>query len=446
MEQYYVIKKKFIFVALFLIIIFFIPVINNLIKNRKVYDREYTNKQWIEDIKFMENIIIRDYPTKYDDKSIKAIGSKFEILKKNVSKLNDYEIALNAEQIIASLKDGHTHLNTNLFYSALQLPIKLQRYDNDIIVCATISKYKNILGTKLISINNIPIENIMDKIDSLVPMETAQYLRAEDCKYINREDVLKFFNIIKGESSEWTFLKDSGDVININIVPSEKDSNKDTTYIKDYISKIPITETKSKKNSEYYWYKYIPQDKILYFQYNECIDKASANLFGIKNSNLYPVFSEYVKGLEEEIKNNNVNKLIIDMRNNTGGNEMVIRPLINMILNNPIINQKGKLFVIIGNNTFSAAVINAYNFKTETNALLIGEPTGGSLCSFGDPNTVVLPNTKLTLQYSTSESNNIEYYGKSLTPDIVVVQSFEDYKKGIDDIYEAIKKYDCGTE
>jgi hypothetical protein len=65
------------------------------------------------------------------------------------------------------------------------------------------------------------------------------------------------------------------------------------------------------------------------------------------------------------------------MRQNGGGDFFVGRKdLIKPLKERPAINQKGKLFVLIGRQTFSAARVNAIDFRKDTNAILVGEPIG----------------------------------------------------------------------
>ena len=64
------------------------------------------------------------------------------------------------------------------------------------------------------------------------------------------------------------------------------------------------------------------------------------------------------------------------------GTRRAMTTLIRPLQERPAINQRGKVFVLVGRQTFSAAMVNAIDFRKQTNALLIGAPrseggTGG---------------------------------------------------------------------
>lgn len=89
------------------------------------------------------------------------------------------------------------------------------------------------------------------------------------------------------------------------------------------------------------------------------------------------------------------------MRFNSGGSSLQGTELIKKLSELKNINQKKKLFVIIGKNTFSSAIINILDFKKYTNAIIVGEITSGKPNHFGEVKNFLLPNSRLQVNYST---------------------------------------------
>ena len=78
-----------------------------------------------------------------------------------------------------------------------------------------------------------------------------------------------------------------------------------------------------------------------------------------------------------------------------------------------------KCYVLIGRNTFSSGVLQAYKLKT-LGATLVGEPTGGALDHFGDRRQLSLPHSHLIINYSTKFFNLTGKAQTTLKPDIVL--------------------------
>ena len=94
-------------------------------------------------------------------------------------------------------------------------------------------------------------------------------------------------------------------------------------------------------------------------------------------------------------------KLIIDLRENWGGNGSLNRVLLHHIIRAKSLQTPGNLFVLTGRRTFSAAIMFLRLLELHTKAIFIGEPTGGAPNGYGDSRKVVLPESGLTVRIST---------------------------------------------
>ena len=85
-----------------------------------------------------------------------------------------------------------------------------------------------------------------------------------------------------------------------------------------------------------YWYKFLEDSKILYFKYNKCLPSE-------KSGDIEQVINEVCN----YIGSGNVNKVVIDMRNNSGGSDGYLSPLIDKILNRYLYHYMNKLKPVI---------------------------------------------------------------------------------------------------
>ena len=134
-------------------------------------------------------------------------------------------------------------------------------------------------------------------------------------------------------------------------------------------------------------------------------------------------------------------RIVLDVRLNGGGNNGLNRPIWHALIKSERFNQKGKLWVITGPKTFSAAMDFVDDMELNTNAVFIGLPTGETPNQWGDPSDIKLPNSGIVVQASTvwwqlADPHDNRPYRK---PDIAVGLSFEDYKNGIDPVLKTIE-------
>ncbi|GHT75321.1 hypothetical protein AGMMS50262_10280 [Bacteroidia bacterium] len=111
-----------------------------------------------------------------------------------------------------------------------------------------------------------------------------------------------------------------------------------------------------------------------------------------------------------------------------------------IVQDNNALNKKGVLYVIIGRQTFSSAIINTMDFKKETKAIILGEETGGMPNHYGEVRSFTLPVSGITVQYSTKYFQHIEEKLNTITPDIKAGYNFNDYINGIDPSMNEIMK------
>lgn len=115
-----------------------------------------------------------------------------------------------------------------------------------------------------------------------------------------------------------------------------------------------------------------------------------------------------------------------------------ILPQIEPIKRRPAINQKGRLFVVVGRATFSAAMVNAIDFRKETNAILVGEPIGERPNSYSENDEMTLPHSRLVVSYSTRYYKFLEEDVPAVLPDERIDATWADFRAGRDAVMDWI--------
>jgi hypothetical protein len=138
------------------------------------------------------------------------------------------------------------------------------------------------------------------------------------------------------------------------------------------------------------WWRLLPEQRALYVQQRGVVPSPRS---GTNQAEWNQVFA-----LADSAQ---VDKLIIDIRNNGGGNGGLNRYPVQQIIRRPALDRRGHLFVITGRRTFSAAQQFANLLEAWTQATFVGEPTGQQPSQYGDRRPFELPNTHILIQLST---------------------------------------------
>jgi C-terminal processing protease CtpA/Prc len=174
-------------------------------------------------------------------------------------------------------------------------------------------------------------------------------------------------------------------------------------------------------STAFYWYEVLPDARALYIQYNCC-----ANTPG--NS-----FASFARNLFASADTQALERVVVDLRGNGGGDSSVMEPLLDGFKSRPALSAKGHLYVLIGRGTCSSGMMAALSLWHEFRATLLGEPTGGKPNAYGDVRTFSLPNSRLVIRYSTKRFQRMTTGDPpSLNPDVRAPQSLSDCLAGRD--------------
>ena len=147
---------------------------------------------------------------------------------------------------------------------------------------------------------------------------------------------------------------------------------------------------------------------------------------------------EFANKFSKFVKNSATSKLklIIDVRQNTGGDSFYNFPLLKEIIK--MADHFSSIFVLISRLTFSAAGHFIFQLEQYIDAIFVGEPSGCSPTFYSDPEVIRLPSSTMPFRICTSFWKMSHAFDdrKTLTPDIMIPQKFSDYLKNVDAVLD----------
>ncbi|HFA48994.1 MAG TPA: hypothetical protein ENJ95_08255 [Bacteroidetes bacterium] len=391
---------------------------------------------WPNDLAYLKTELPKRHQNLFFKLPKKEFNATMDALIKESMTLPKIVIGVRLQQLMAKIGDSHTGIRLTKFIDTSKvIPIFVHWFDDGFFITHTTETYKEEIGSEIVRINNIPIKTVADSIATLLVQDNQAMNKSYLAGYFCLPELLIYFGFIGTDEKVIFQLKKENEIF-------EKEFT--VGGVKKLNVELPIEKKRigDQNRRAFFWEKYIEADSIYYIQYNRCFSKESEKKYGNrKRAKKYPSFKKFQKKVFATIKEKPINKFIFDMRYNGGGRAVVARGFIEKLKEVEKINQKGKLFVLVGRSTFSSAVINAMDFKEQTNAIFIGEETSGNPNYYGSARSFKLPTCGVRVWYSAKHFKYAEEESNSFLPDIAVPVYFKDIITGKDAAYEAVKAY-----
>jgi len=276
------------------------------------------------------------------------------------------DFAIIASSFLSTLKDGHSFIGTDVMLDKegkeyKYIPLSFKVIPGGLILNALPKSHTNYIGSKLLTINNIPVDTVCARLSKMVPAE----------------------NIYNSYKNLSTFLQNSPSLISQILDINEQDINIEIEVsMVEYGNKIisfPFVNNKDWKESDniisapvsvanpkdYINYRYLNND-IMYFRMSsiasrECfmymqekkmplLESFLQNVyrkdmkqempgdmdFAIKN---LPCLAEIFRNMLEDMKQNKTGNLIVDLRGNSGGFTPILHSTLYMLFGDKYLNK-----------------------------------------------------------------------------------------------------------
>jgi uncharacterized protein (TIGR03437 family) len=336
----------------------------------------------------------------------------------------DAEIVTGLARIVALLNDPHTNLLLpQAVFPMHYLPLRLQWFSDGLFVTGATTTYARAAGARVVRIGSKNTDDAYRALAPVISHENDEWLRYLTPSYLNNADVLEAVNVIPDTSVAHVEFEDlSGAQFSFDF-PTVSAATLD---IKLPDSSNGFTPLYRRNTSQFYWYAWLESTGTLYFKYNSC-----------QNTPNLP-FTQFAKELLTALDSNPAKSFVIDLRGNTGGDSSILDPLLTGIQQRASRFRNGvALRVFVDEGTISSALLNAESLQALGYATLLGMPTGGTPNHYGNIKSFTLPNSRLSVNYSTaffSSSSRTD----ALFPDIPISLSSADYFSRFDPVLAAL--------
>ncbi|HET9399619.1 MAG TPA: hypothetical protein VFO34_01600 [Candidatus Acidoferrales bacterium] len=371
--------------------------------------------QFRQDLQFFARELPRRHKNAFHYSTREQFQTAVEELDSKLNDLDEDGFFVGLMRVMAMIGDSHSHPGLPPETES-EYPIVIQNITEAYRVMQVLPGYEKALGTHVVKIDDTPADRFYPILSRLATQnENPNYAPALVSVYLRTSNILHGAGIAaKSDTARFTFEDDSGQqfALDLPAIPSAK--YKDAKW-------IPFGERLLNRIGEpmhnatpTFSFTYISSSRTVYASIRQMVDVA-----------------EPAKQLFQFIRERQPDKLVIDLRQNPGGNYFHgLHGLIEPIAKMPGVNRKGHLFVLIGALTGSAAIANSSQFHTMTQAILVGQPIGAKPAEYSERGSMTLPNTRILVYYSI-RFYDFSYNGENvIRPDQEIKTTWDDVKNG----------------
>jgi len=336
---------------------------------------DLSTSQWLEDLDQLAEILTDEHASPFEHTSREMLSSEIARIRAAIPSLDGVAVALEFRKLGALIGDGHTEVA--LPTGRPLLPIELFWFEDGLRVTGASAAHQHLLGARLVAIAGVPVEEIANRLRPFIaPGETEWFVRAVLPDLVTSSDILRAAAVSAGPAFAFTFKTSDG-------VDEEVQLTASTAGPQALVQLGDAAPLWLQNQSDAFWSKRLADGSVYV------------------NWRSYDQLAQRSEALLQQLDASHPRRLIIDLRDNSGGDFTAGRALVTEIASRPYLNRDGVLYVLIGRKTFSAAMTNAVDFKTMTNATLVGEPAGAAPNNWQEVRRFNLPNSGLMVGVST---------------------------------------------
>lgn len=402
-------------------------------------DTQISVRQWQADIDYLAERAQVIHPKLFHAMTPAQWRAALDAAKRTTPGTRDEEIVA-LMRLVATIQDGHNEVEFPCgLGSATNFPLRLAWFPQGVLVEAAARPYASLVGGVVEAIDDTPIDRAWALLEPLVSHDAGNPesgLRAHPSIYltcsgllhglgITHVDERAVFAIRLGRSTVRATLRPTSSWLDVVAPPTLAVPD---GFVEVKPSSAPLW---SLHPSDAFWYAYLPAARALYVQIDAIVDGPRETL------------AAFSTRLADAVRTDAPEKLIVDLRRNSGGDNTLLRPLLITLIHSPQADRIGRFIVLTSPETFSAGTNLANRLESSTSAIFIGRPTGDNVNFYADARSIVLPGSGIDVHIAQLywQDGDPRDHRAALYPDVAVDPSLDDVLRGRDRTLETALAY-----
>jgi tetratricopeptide (TPR) repeat protein len=396
-------------------------------------------RAWREDLRYMAQEMPRRHRNLFHTMTRAQFEAAVASLDARIPSLERHQIIVELARIAAMVGDGHTNVapTRDPKIGFRTYPIRLYLFRDGLFVRAADRAHTSLVGGRVLRIGDATAEQAYAAARELVGRDNEMDAKFFAPLLLSMPEVLHALGLVADmDKASFTLELDGRQRVALlapsgpaDLLPPDTDTS--------WIRKDGWVDARGGRDplwlrdpKDKFWFEYLPEARAVYVQFNQV---------GNKDDETIEAFSKRLSAFVEE---KNVDRLVLDLRLNRGGNGELNRPLVVALIRSVKVDRPGGLYVLIGRSTWSAAQMLVNDLERYTNAVFVGEPSGGKANHYGDSRRITLPHSGITVRVSTLWWQGDERDRRPWkAPDVAAELTLADYRANRDPGLEAALAY-----
>jgi hypothetical protein len=362
-----------------------------------------TADQWREDLRVMMEELPRRHRNLFHTTSAATFDSAAKVLHARIPTLGRHEIILEMGRIVALAGDGHTNIypTRDAAIGFRTLPVALYLFRDGLYVRAAHRIHADLAGARVLRIGDASPDEAYRRVRPYIGRDNemgvkffaAQLLAIPELLHAaglapSTDSVLFELEVSGGKRALW--LRPIG-LVDLMAADADASWRRKAGWVdaRDAAGAPEPLWVSRDPEKVLWWFTVLPDSRTVYAQINQVRNGATET------------FADFTQQLLAAIDSLTADRLVIDLRLNRGGNGVLLRPLVKGILKRPNVNERGKLLVLVGRGTWSAAQFLLDDLQKYADVTFIGEPSGSKGNHYGDSRRITLPHSGITVRAAT---------------------------------------------
>ena len=407
--------------------------------------RVLTAEAWRDDIRTLVDTVASKHRAPWAFVSEAAFRRAAEELDTRVPTLSDSAILVEMAALVAMLQDGHSRLSLPLGAGEAQgrahaptpspaaqalvmrrYPVAYYLFKDGLFIVAAAETHVSLIGSEVVRIGSMSSGEALKAVRRVTSADNDSGHTLGGPRLLSVAEVCQAIGLTADADRLTLRIKGvDGPERDIEMRPLDRAS--DPTLVEVWQLPGATVPLWMKNPLAPHWFEHVPEKRAVFAQINAISDTPGKSM------------AQFAADLAAFVGSHDVERLIIDLRWNGGGNNYLNRSLILALVGLPQINRIGSLYTLVGRYTFSAAMGLVSQLELWTNTIFVGESTGASPSHYGDARRYPLPRSGLTVRLSSVywRDWSVDEKRQAVVPELAVPLTSGDYFTGRDPVFEA---------